>query len=188
MSDFARFLPLNGRPQGAETGVSSDRRTALAELVERAAELVAGVASERGVATDTLVEAFIDNAELRSDFDAVGPGPAALGALAAAVRDGRRRRIRALSAGARALLLLQRELDAESHLDAGVAGTVALHLAASAPFARRAAVKGHTIRATDADWSFGSGPVLEGTATAIAAFLLGVSDDPPRPPAVTGRG
>ncbi len=44
-------------------------------------------------------------------------------------------------------------------------------------------MKGHTVRATDADWAFGTGPVLEGTGRAIAAFLLGVTDTPPRPPA-----
>ena len=43
-------------------------------------------------------------------------------------------------------------------------------------------VAGHTIRATDADWAFGNGPVLEGTSLQIVGFLLGVTDDPPRPP------
>jgi hypothetical protein len=39
------------------------------------------------------------------------------------------------------------------------------------------------VRAADGEWAFGTGAVLEAPGTAIAAFLLGVSDDPPRPPA-----
>ena len=53
--------------------------------------------------------------------------------------------------------------------------------ATSGPFDRRVVLSGHTIRATDADWEFGHGPVLAGTALEIAAFVLGVSDVPPQP-------
>lgn len=62
------------------------------------------------------------------------------------------------------------------------AGAVALYAQGAGPFERRAVVAGHTIRATDADWAFGNGPVLEGTSLQIVGFLLGVTDDPPRPP------
>lgn len=166
--------------------MSSDRRAALADLVDRAAELVGGPGAGRGV----FAEAFIDDADLRKDYDVVATDASAtaLGALASVVRSGRRRNTRALASGARALLLLARDLDADPALDPVTAGTVALYLATSGPFDRRAVVKGHTVRATDADWSFGNGPTLEGTATGIAAFLTGASDDPPRPPVVTGRG
>ncbi|GAA2073384.1 hypothetical protein [Microbacterium hatanonis] len=184
MSDFARFLPLSGGPRGAETGVSNDRRGALADIVDRASAIIAADAAGRG----PLLPAFLDHADLRDEFAAlaVASTPAGLTRLGEAIRTGRRRRARALASGARALLLLARSADTDPGLDATTAGVVALRLAGSAPFDRRAVVKGRTVRATDADWSFGRGPVLEGTATGIAAFLLGVSDDPPRP--LTGRG
>ena len=184
MSDFARFLPLSGGPRGAETGVSNDRRGALADIVDRASAIIAADAAGRG----PLLPAFLDHADLRDEFAAlaVASTPAGLTRLGEAIRTGRRRRARALASGARALLLLARSADTDPGLDATTAGIVSLRLAGSAPFDRRAVVKGRTVRATDADWSFGRGPVLEGTATGIAAFLLGVSDDPPRP--LTGRG
>lgn len=188
MSDIGRFLPLSHRPSGPEPEVTSDRRVALAALVDRAAELVAK--DERG--QTVLARAFADDAALGKEYAAValddalddrpeGASPA-LTALAAAVRSGRRRNVRALAAGARGLLSLARDLDVEVALDPATAGAVALYLAGSGPFDRRAVVKGHTIRATDADWAFGNGPVLEATSTGIAAFLLGVSDEPPHPP------
>lgn len=180
MADFSRFLPLSLRPRGAEDGVTSDRRAALADLIDQAAELVATAGRGRAL----FAEAFVDEARLRDAYDdlSAGGSPVTLADLAAAVRAGRRRSIRALTSGARALLLLARDLDAPAHLDPVTAGAIALHLAASAPYDRRAVVRGRTVRATDADWSFGHGPTLEGTATGIAAFLLGVSDDPPKPP------
>ncbi|SFI22819.1 MULTISPECIES: hypothetical protein [Microbacterium] len=49
-----------------------------------------------------------------------------------------------------------------------------------APFERRAVLAGSTVHATDADWSFGHGPVREGTAREILAFVLALSDDAPR--------
>ena len=73
-------------------------------------------------------------------------------------------------------------LGAELDVDPMTAGAVALYAQGAGPFERRAVVAGHTIRATDADWAFGNGPVLEGTSLQIVGFLLGVTDDPPRPP------
>ena len=55
-------------------------------------------------------------------------------------------------------------------------------MATSAPLERRAVVAGHAIRATDADWEFGRGPVLEGTQLEIVRFLLGLSDVAPHRP------
>jgi hypothetical protein len=186
MTDFSRFLPLSRRLQGDEQGVSSDRRAALADVVDHAAKLVATDGQGRAV----FAEAFVDDAGLREDYDAFDTEmpSAALVSVASAIRSGRRRRIRALVAGARALLLLGRDLEVAVELAPATAGAVALYLAGSGPFDRRAVIKGHQIRATDAEWSFGSGPTLEATATGVAAFLLGISDDPPHPPpASSGR-
>jgi hypothetical protein len=186
MADFARFLPLSQRPRDSEAGVSGDRRTALADLVDRASELV----RDNGRRPAVLIEEFVSDAGLRWEYEALTADDpaAALAALATIVRTGRRRNTRALAAATRALLLLARALDAEVTLSPDTAGAVALYLAAAGPFDRRAVVKGHTIRATDADWAFGNGPVLDGTATGIAAFLAGATDVPPQPPAITDRG
>jgi hypothetical protein len=165
--------------------VTGDRRAPLADLVDRAAGLIRGA----GGGLPVFVEAFVDHAFLRKDYEALAidePATAFL-ALAMAIRGGRRRNTRALAATARALLLLARDLGTEVTLHPDTAGAVALYLATAGPFDRRAVVKGHTVRATDADWAFGNGPVLEGKATAIAAFLAGATDDPPQPPPVSDR-
>ncbi len=92
------------------------------------------------------------------------------------------RRTRELSRALRALLLLAGSRgDVTPDVDPLTSGAVALYAATSGPFDRRAVLKGHTVRATDSDWSFGSGPVLEGPSLSIAAFVLGVSDHPPGP-------
>lgn len=184
MADFTRFLPLSQRSSGPETGVSSDRRAALAELVETATALV-----REGGDRAAPAEAFVDGAGLRAEYDAeLSSTPSeTLTRLAERIRSGRHRRVSALVRAARALLLLARELGADVEIDAMTAGAIALHLAGTGPFDRRAIVEGHTVRATDAEWSFGNGPVLEGRASAIAAFLLGTSDDPPHPPVVGSR-
>jgi hypothetical protein len=183
MPDFVRFLPLSQRGPGKESAVSSDRREALAVVIEQAADLITVAGDGRAVFAD----AFADEAGLRPELDdvAVGDPAVRLRSVAAAVRRGGRRSIRLLASGARALLVLARDLHVDVALDPITAGSVALYASTSAPFERRAVVKGHTVRATDADWGFGHGPVLAGTATQIAAFLLGVSDDPPKP--VSGR-
>lgn len=162
--------------------MSSDRRAALADVIDQAAVLL-GAAPEEDA---PFAEGFVDNAGLRGEVGSVADdAPGTLFELAHAVRSGRKRSIRSLIDGCRALLLLARDLDAPVGLDPTTAGAVALHLAGAGPFDRRAVVKGHTVRATDADWGFGHGPVLEGTSTAIAAFLLGTTDEPPKPPVVT---
>ncbi|MFG6504309.1 hypothetical protein [Microbacterium sp. P05] len=188
MADFGSFLPLSQRSSGSESDVSSDRRAAVADVVEQAAQRVTAAALS-GERRDTaaLIEAFIDAAQLRAEAAAhPGGSPGALDAVAAAVRTGKRRSVRALASACRALLQLAEAVDAPVELPPDIAGAVALYLAGAGPFDRRAAVKGHTVRATDADWSFGRGPLLEAPATQIAAFLLGTSDEPPRPPRVTG--
>ncbi|MGI9823052.1 maleylpyruvate isomerase family mycothiol-dependent enzyme [Agromyces sp. Marseille-Q5079] len=62
-------------------------------------------------------------------------------------------------------------------------GAVALRRALEAPTEIKAVVRGRTLAATDADWSFGHGPVLQGTAAEILLFLYERSDTAPRPAA-----
>jgi len=93
-----------------------------------------------------------------------------------------RRSIRVLSKALAAALRIAADLGTDLEVDPMTAGAVALYAHGAGPFERRAVVAGHTVRATDAEWAFGNGPVLEGTAVQIAGFLLGVTDDPPRPP------
>ena len=180
MPDFARFLPLSQRRPGDEADVDSNRRRALADVIAQAGALVRSAASRRSETADD----FVYHCGLRAEFATVDAGEPAerLLALSAAVRDGRRRGIRALADGTRALLLVARDHGVEVQLPALTAGAVALYASTTAPLERRAVVKGHTLRATDADWSFGRGPVLEAPATQFAAFLLGASDRPPITP------
>ncbi|ANJ25931.1 maleylpyruvate isomerase N-terminal domain-containing protein [Agromyces aureus] len=60
-------------------------------------------------------------------------------------------------------------------------GAVALRRALEAPTEIKAVTRGHALAATDAGWSFGNGPVLQGTAVEILLFLYGRSDTAPRP-------
>lgn len=185
MSGFARFLPLSQRETADEAAVSSDRRAAVADVVDRAADLVAGAPAARA---DALAESFLAAALPGESAPSTAPDAAArLRAVATGIRSDGRRSIRTLAAAVRALLLLAKELGVDAGLDPFLAGAAALYASGAAPSDRRAVIRGFTVRATDADWSFGRGPTVEGTAAGIAAFLLGVSDDPPRP-AVSGRG
>lgn len=52
-------------------------------------------------------------------------------------------------------------------------GAVALARVGRAPGAIRAVVRGRTVTATDAQWSFGRGPEFAGSASAIIRFLFG---------------
>ncbi|MFF2370856.1 maleylpyruvate isomerase family mycothiol-dependent enzyme [Agromyces sp. NPDC058110] len=60
-------------------------------------------------------------------------------------------------------------------------GAVALRRALEAPTEIKAVTRGRTLAATDAEWSFGHGPVLQGTSAEILLFLYGRSDTAPRP-------
>jgi len=64
---------------------------------------------------------------------------------------------------------------------ARASGAVALRRALEAPTEIKAVIRGCTLAATDADWSFGHGPVLQGTAAELLLFLYGRSDTAPRP-------
>ncbi len=177
MPDFARFLPLSNRPRHDETAVTGDRRHECAALLTEAARIDAANPGDPAdlwrFATDTGLEP-------------IGPDdPLDLTALAARVTDGRRRGIRELSRTLHALLIFAAARGTRPAVDPYTSGAVALYAATSGPFDRRAVIKGNTVRADDADWSFGSGPVREAPSIEIAAFLLGASDTPP--PLISSR-
>lgn len=177
VSDLSKHLPLSNQPRGDETGVTSDRRSPIVELLTEASRLVGNAPASQQAA---LVTAFLDDARLAREAPADRDPLPRLTEAAAAVRNGRKRGIRPLVHTARALFRLASSLGASPAIDPQVCGAIVLWGATSGPFDRRAVLSGHTIRATDADWEFGHGPVLAGTALAIAAFVLGASDTPPQ--------
>ncbi len=170
MSDLARFLPLSHRSPDADAAAPADRRVQIAAVLTLAAAVLDAQPDDRR-------RRFIDEAGLTGD-----DGRASLTDLADAVVRGRRRSGRDLTAVARAYLRLPGE---RPPLPFDVAGTVALAASTNAPFARRAAIAGHTVRATDAGWTFGRGPEISASADDIVAFLTGVSDVPPRRSAIS---
>jgi hypothetical protein len=199
MSDFARFLPLSARVRDDESGVSSDRRVQLAAVVDAAAVLL-GPRADTGAAgahsgpdavtgvdaadQDSSARTFLGDARLHREARQPGAeASVALRTLAASIRGGRRRSIRSLAHGVRALLLLAERTGGTVTLAPEISGSVALYAATAAPLERRAVVTGHALHATDAGWQFGRGPALEGPALQIVAFLLGVSEIPPIPAA-----
>ncbi|QIG39527.1 hypothetical protein G5T42_08535 [Microbacterium sp. 4R-513] len=186
--DFSKYLPLSQRRTGEEAAATSDRRQDVALVVERALQLALAAPVERG---DELARGFAEASALLSEKDAAAFAVDDLGGLASDVRTGRKRSIAALSRAVRALLVLADELGVAAGVEPLTLGSVALYAATSGPFDRRAAIKGHTVRATDAVWRFGHGPELSATAEQIARFLLALSDTPPRrtaPGEEPGRG
>jgi len=177
VSEVSRFFPLSNRPTGDESGVTSDRRAPLAAVVAEAARLLDAAPDRAARAAD-----FARTARLTDAATSVA-SPADLRAMASTIAAGRRQSTKALARAVRALLVLSAHLGQEPRIDGTTLGIVALYGATSAPLERRAVVGGHALRATDADWEFGRGPILEGTALEIARFVLAVSDVPPRPPA-----
>lgn len=169
MADLSRHLPLSNRPTTDESAVTSDRRPALAAVVARAAEQVA--AGDPAAAADR-AGAFLAEARLDREFAGM-----ALPAVSEAIASGATRGIRPLTDAVRALLRLAGDEPVE--LDPVTSGAVALYAATRAPFDRRAVVSGCTLRATDAEWEFGRGPLREAPARQILAFLLGLGDVPP---------
>lgn len=173
MADLWRFLPLSQRAADNESGVSSDHRQAVAAVIDELARISAsrpeGAVSLASFGKDS----GLDREWRESDGDLTQLRVRALA---------RRRSIRALARCVAATMRVAADAGAQLQLDPMTAGAVALYASGAGPFERRAVVSGHTVRATDADWSFGSGPVLEGQALQIAGFLLGVTDEPPMPP------
>lgn len=163
MSDLSRHLPLSNRPRADESAVTGDWRAALAEVVERFAALAPDAAATARLLTATRLDAEFPSA--------------AIPHVASAVRVGQRRKIKPVVDGTRVLLEVAGERDVP--LSATVSGAVALYAATRMPFARRAALAGSSVHATDADWSFGRGPVREATAREILDFVLELNDTPP---------
>lgn len=167
--DLSRHLPLSNRPRDDESGVTGDERVAVAGLVEKAAELLIGRPDAEPLAEQFARETGLEG---RDDPD--------LGSLADAVRGGRRLRIRRLTTAARALLVLADAVGEDAAIPPDVLGRVSLYASTKASFDRRAVLAGHTVRASDAGWEFGRGPVLEGTALGITRFVLELTDVAPR--------
>jgi hypothetical protein len=171
--------------------VSSDWRDATADVIDRAAALLE--AADLDAATgDRLAERFVESVSTRrhpepdrpSDDGSASAAASAdrLRAFAVAVRLGRPARVSLLSRAVAAHLLLATEVGAEPAVPERTSGAVALYLAAKAPTPIRAVISGHTLRASDADWEFGHGPVLEQPAIPMLEFLLGRGLEAPRPP------
>ena len=160
MSDLWRELPLFGRPRVDESGVDESWDADLAAV---------------RAAARTALERHPDTAASDA-FEAALPAPRTR-------RDGSPRRVRLaeLDRAVYAYLDLCARLRVEPGVPPRAAGAVALRRAASAPTEIRAVIAGHSLRATDADWSFGRGPVLEDTAAALLEFLGGRSLRAPRP-------
>jgi hypothetical protein len=191
VADFMRYLPLSQGDRGRESDVSSDWRDATADVIDRAAVLLD--AADLDAATGArLAERFVESASTRrhpeperpSDDDSAPAAASAdrLRAFAVAIRLGRPARVSLLSRAVAAHLLLATEVGAEPAVPERTSGAVALYLAAKAPTPIRAVISGHTLRASDADWEFGHGPVLEQPAIPMLEFLLGRGLEAPRPP------
>jgi hypothetical protein len=178
MADFASFLPLSNRPRGGEENVFPDRRALVAEVLEQSATIARAADTST---TPALLARFADTAGLAREL---GPAPTAdsVAELAARTRSGGKRSIRHLVRATRALLELGSVTGSAVVLSPHTSGAVTLWAATSGPHDRRAVLRGHCLRAIDAGWEFGRGPVLEGRAVDIAAFGLGTSDIPPAPP------
>lgn len=171
MADFIRHLPLSAHAPADESGVTSDRKAQLAAVLNEAARLI--LLEDAALRTQRANE-FIAVARLAPDDGGEG-----LNRVADAVQHGRRRNMRDLAYAVRALLKLAGAVGVEPEIDSRTAGSVALWAAANTSFERRAVVRGHTLRADDADWSFGEGPTLGGRSIDIVAFLLKESEKPP---------
>lgn len=153
-------LPLSQRPRGDESTVASDRRPELDELLARAR---AGAAA-------------------LPELPAAAKGPLdELERLAVATARRRTVSARTLTTAALAYLAFARAADVEPVLAPRTSGAVALVLAARAPTEIRAVIAGHALRASDAGWEFGRGPVLEARAVELVEFLAGRSLQAPTP-------
>ena len=207
MADFLHDLPLSWRPRRDESDVTGDWRDAVAEVIDVAATQLdaadVGDTTREWLATDFLRAAssrrlmFADSeahpgASPEADpgtepepdavTGAAAPSPAdRLRAAAVLARNSRAVPVRVLARSVAAYLTLAREIDATPMLASRTSGAVALYLAAKAPTPIRAVIGGHTLRAPDADWDFGRGPVLEADAVPMLEFLLGRSNTAPHP-------
>lgn len=172
MPDFSRYLPLSQRAVADERALSTDRTTAMIEIV-RAAEH-AWAHAEPGTAAATAWTSFLAASGLR------GTAP---DEIVADLRS-RAHRTPALLRVGTAFARADQEATAAGHPPAPLRaerwGMLSLLASAHLDFDRRAVVNGFTLAPDDAEWRIGHGPERTGSAREIAAFLLGVSDVAPR--------
>lgn len=176
--DISKYLPLSRRVDADESHVSSDRRRDVADVAREAMRLVRALPqgdrderARRFFADARLFRRGTESPHGASDLDTVIDG----------IATGPRRSAAELTRCVRATLILADEVGEQPAIPPMVLGAVALHAAARASFDRRAVIRGHTIAATDAEWSMGRGPRLRAPAEQIVRFLLGLSDQAPRP-------
>lgn len=165
MADFMNDLPLSSRPRRDESTVG-DRATQVDALVRTARELVDSAPHDR---RESLATAFLTSAGIDGDALSARHSPATT-TRDASIRDAS---IRDLDRTLYALLDLAETLDTVPEIDGLTTGTVALYRSGRVRYPQKAVVHGRTLRATDADWQIGYGPVLEGTALEIVRFFAG---------------
>jgi hypothetical protein len=153
--DLGRYLPLSARPRVDESAVSSDWGPRLAELVATIDTLIASLPS-----------ASLASREIRAARDR-------LSATIAAVPSTRRVRVPTLGAVLVEAFEFAALIEQRLAVDPVTSGAVALDRSLRAPLAIRAVLKNRTLHATDADWEFGTGPALSGTAAELVLFLYG---------------
>lgn len=174
--DFLRFLPLSQTARGDESKVRSDRGPEYAAVLDRLAELL-----DASPGTDVPDAAIRRLTTREVSAPSAGAPAERLRALAAAANAGGRVPVSRLSRAVLLYLDVARASSARPELEPGTSGAVALYLATSAPTEIRAVTRGHALRATDAGWEFGRGPMLEATAIELVEFLGGRSLLAPRP-------
>ncbi len=156
-----RNLPLSWKERRDESDVHSDWRAEFDEVILQAQLVETGLGDEASDPAQALA--------------------AGLRTLSVEARSRRKIPVRLLSRAVLDYLALAREASVTPALADRTGGAVALYLAAKAPTEIRAVTRGHALRATDADWEFGTGPVLEASAVGMIEFLAGRSLTPPRP-------
>lgn len=162
MSDLWKSLPLSSREPVDESGVVAGWDAEIAAVRTAAARLLTAH----------------PDAEAAAVFEAdAAPRRGVL------PRRAGRAPLRDLDRAVYAYLDLCARLAAEPDLPPRASGAVALGRAAAAPTPIRAVIAGHALRATDAGWSFGTGPVLEDTAAGLLRFLGRRTAAAPRPAA-----
>lgn len=155
----------------------------------------AELAIARRASADGSPTALISRFTRLRDAAAAAAGAAAAGAAGVAARDSSADAIDVDAAGGETVQTgigalaeaVIAALDVSASLGVAIAvperacGAVALRRALEAPTEIKAVTRGRTLAATDADWSFGHGPVLQGTSAEILLFLYGRSDTAPSP-------
>lgn len=153
--DFVRYLPLSARPRVDESAVTSDWSPRLATLVTSIEALIASVPSA------TLVRPEVQAARDRLD------------AAIHAVPSARRVRVAALGTVLVEAYGFAHLTGLPLTVDPVTSGAVALERSLRAPLAIRAVIRNRTLRARDADWEFGTGPEMIGSASELVLFLYG---------------